>query len=1343
MVGRWSWAAAGVLCLVLLGGPFAALDLAPREGAPGTADATAVPGASAANAAPAWHAPTQAATPGPAGSIPAAATPVAASDLPAAWRFEPYAGPDAAARFVAWTADGAALLYDDAIVPVAAPAHALTFDGVLPTTPHGEGRLAARSAHYIGADPAAWRTDVPQFAAIRYEAMWPGVDLVVRFAPDGSLEFDHEVAPGADAAAIALRTSGAAAQPGPQVHPDGSVAFGTVRLAAPVSYTADGTPVASWFEARADGAIGYGLGPRDATQLLTIDPVMRFGTYRGTAGDQSDNDIQAIAHPFDPFLLRIVTVGTADDAAYATGFPLTTTHGAAAAGTVMALSAYDYDPVAKTTAAVATIHIGGSGTDAAKFVAGAPANRIVLLGETTSANMPVLAPLKADLGTTPATYDGALLQGGRDMFVARLTPGFTLEFASYVGSVLDDTASGLAVDTGGRIGVVGHGPGANFPTKLAWSSTPNGADDVLLAVINAGVSPAVLETGTYIGDGEADQAGGLWMNNANIWVAGTHTTLTTASGTMATGGAYQNFEPPGPQSSAFAFRMARANPGFLAWYSYLSGSGDEVATGIHVQGDGTIWVTGTTTSDDFLTCNNPTPPPERNPPPPDPPAPQPPPFDNPCVTPVLQPGYSGGPEPDAFVTQFDAAGSQLLYSTYWGTTGTTESPTDILVEPVRSHVVVLGLADGALPAAPPATVAPLQGGLNGAEDPFLLRFLPGATPAVPFLSTPLGSATADVAGRLATDALANLYVSGSSGTGYPTSAGSVQPIDAGGMDGTAAIIGAIPPSATIRAKYGVDPPLASTVDSPTPVAALPVFARATGDPVSFDIVGSTKGDFDLKASNHRWTLYDADGITVVQTATGGATPSFNPVNLLSPGERIACVDVRDDGPVWHPDGGDLACIRVTWTGSGVSGFTLESASFIDGATIPSPHTCYGANTSPPLHFANIPAGTVRLALVAEDVTNAGFVHWLWWDLPASQTDLPGNVALTSYGGIDGRNGYGINGYRGPCPSDGEHTYRFTAVALAQPLGLPIGSDIDQAIAAMDGKVIALAELTGVRKAPAGFGGGGAPPPPDPAEDDYDLTPPADTPPTPAGETPGEDAGEPAPTGPVAYAGPDLTAGAGQAVTLDGSRSPGAVSWTWTQLSGAPVDLEDLGRGRVRFVAADGGASPLAFRLTTKDASGATHVDDVTVTVVPDLAIQADPAEALAVDLRSNQDGIVHHWDFGDGSAGSSEEQPRHRYPAAGTYNVTLTVIADGFLSTAQKQVTVGDDGRSVPDAGCGADCTVVAGTTFPAWALLALIPGVALIVAAVLLLRRRRRPSDADTVGMEPATAPPGTPPGP
>src|SRR5213596_808320 len=102
--------------------------------------------------------------------------------------------------------------------------------------------------------------------------------------------------------------------------------------------------------------------------------------------------------------------------------------------------------------------------------------------------------------------------------------------------------------------------------------------------------------------------------------------------------------------------------------------------------------------------------------------------------------------------------------------------------------------------------------------------------------------------------------------------------------------------------------------------------------------------------------------------------------------------------------------RVWLLCSGMA-FSLSSAAFKEGATIPGKYTCDGADVSPPLGWSGAPPGTVALALTADDPdAPAGtWVHWVLYNLPADNIGMVENLPATDElraGGFQGKNDFG-------------------------------------------------------------------------------------------------------------------------------------------------------------------------------------------------------------------------------------------------------------------------------------------------------------------------------------------------
>jgi Raf kinase inhibitor-like YbhB/YbcL family protein len=145
---------------------------------------------------------------------------------------------------------------------------------------------------------------------------------------------------------------------------------------------------------------------------------------------------------------------------------------------------------------------------------------------------------------------------------------------------------------------------------------------------------------------------------------------------------------------------------------------------------------------------------------------------------------------------------------------------------------------------------------------------------------------------------------------------------------------------------------------------------------------------------------------------------------------------------------------------------LTSEAFGTGESIPREHTCDGADRSPPLSWQGAPGGAASFALICDDpdAPVGTWDHWVIWNIPGTSMGLPAGVPTDDTlpdGARQGKNGWKTNGYRGPCPPrGGPHRYFFRLYALDAILDLASGAAKGQLLKAMEGHILAEAELMG-------------------------------------------------------------------------------------------------------------------------------------------------------------------------------------------------------------------------------------------------------------------------------------------
>ena len=148
---------------------------------------------------------------------------------------------------------------------------------------------------------------------------------------------------------------------------------------------------------------------------------------------------------------------------------------------------------------------------------------------------------------------------------------------------------------------------------------------------------------------------------------------------------------------------------------------------------------------------------------------------------------------------------------------------------------------------------------------------------------------------------------------------------------------------------------------------------------------------------------------------------------------------------------------------------LTSAAFTHQGSIPQQYTCQGRDVSPPLSWSGAPEGTKGFVLIVDDpdapdpaAPKRTWVHWVLYAIPPTATSLPEAVppAKLPAGTREGLNDWNRTGYGGPCPPVGRHRYFHKLYALdveLDDLGPARKGEVEKA---MDGHVLAKAELIG-------------------------------------------------------------------------------------------------------------------------------------------------------------------------------------------------------------------------------------------------------------------------------------------
>jgi hypothetical protein len=153
----------------------------------------------------------------------------------------------------------------------------------------GLDELPGKVNYFRGKDPKQWRTNIPSYAKVKYEKVYPGIDLIY-YGNQRQLEYDFIVAPGADPKAVRLAFAGADQltidKRGDLVLKSGD---DDVRLHKPRVYQdingkqreIEGRYVLYPVKSHSKSKVSFQVAAYDKSKPLVIDPVLVYSTYLG------------------------------------------------------------------------------------------------------------------------------------------------------------------------------------------------------------------------------------------------------------------------------------------------------------------------------------------------------------------------------------------------------------------------------------------------------------------------------------------------------------------------------------------------------------------------------------------------------------------------------------------------------------------------------------------------------------------------------------------------------------------------------------------------------------------------------------------------------------------------------------------------------------------------------------------------------------------------------------------------------------------------------------------------------------------------------------------------------
>jgi len=468
------------------------------------------------------------------------------------------------------------------------------------STPSDE--LNSKSHYFIGNDPEKWRRNISHYASIRYEAVYPGID-VVYYGKQGELEYDFIVSPGADPGTIRLQIDGVT---GLRIDDSGNLILttptGEIVQQKPVIYqSVNGIKkfikgsyklvTLNTASQTKQHQVTFNIAGYDTGQTLIIDPVISYATYHGGSNNDSGKGI-AVDASGNIYITGDFSIGVSDDA-FVTKY--------------LANGMLDY-----------TSYLGGNGIDSGSGIAVDSSGNAYVIGSTNSSNFPTVNQIQ-----------GA--GGSDDVFVTKLNPTGAIIYSTYLGGSSFDNGRDITIDSLGNAHITGETSSSDFPTQNPDQAGKSGSSDAFVASINS--TGDILVYSTFLGGDLTENGIGIVIDSSdNVYVAGS-----TSSGNFpVTTGVIQEIRG-GTSTDSDAFIAKYDSVGVKAFATYFGGSSNDFANDITIDSNGNIYITGETNSDS---------------------------GSFPVTTGAFQ--NTKASSSDAFVAKINNDGTTLAYSTYIG-----------------------------------------------------------------------------------------------------------------------------------------------------------------------------------------------------------------------------------------------------------------------------------------------------------------------------------------------------------------------------------------------------------------------------------------------------------------------------------------------------------------------------------------------------------------------------------------------------------------------------------------------------------------------------------------------------
>ena len=530
----------------------------------------------------------------------------------------------------------------------------LSFEGASADTSMTGANALSAPANYF--TPQGYRS-TKMFTRLERTSLYAGIGLSY-YGKAGQLEYDFNLAPGADASQIRMRFEGADSF---LLNEKGEIVLSlgenlvTQRIPAVYQRGESGelTAVEASYVLHEDGAVGVRLGSYDRAKAVVIDPQLTYSAFLGGTGADmavavardSKNNIYlggqtfSFDLPFGQISYNFIYVNSSELAFImelnpslpgANVLVYTTFYGGPTMQTLTGLAvdnsgkAYITGMTNAVSLPVSTVNTPFQTTLDAAF----PHPYVAAIDTTVNGSGGLLygtflGGTKQDQSAGIATLNGKIYvtgftpgtdfpsvgayqtpAGNDDVYISIIDPtqsgSNSLVYSTYFGGTGNDVARSIAVDANGVVYVCGYTDSSNFPiTGNAYSASYLGSSDAFLIKLDPNSNTLLYST--YVGGSSFDEFKKvLLLPNNQVALAG----YTTSNDYVITQNAYQPVLNSASGNAILTVLNLNAQGAGLVYSTYLGGSAGDVAYDLRQDAAGKFYICGYTLSTDFPVTNS-------------------------------------------------------------------------------------------------------------------------------------------------------------------------------------------------------------------------------------------------------------------------------------------------------------------------------------------------------------------------------------------------------------------------------------------------------------------------------------------------------------------------------------------------------------------------------------------------------------------------------------------------------------------------------------------------------------------------------------------------------------------